>query len=179
MKPSGWPRASTIETRRLTLEPLRIEHADEMVSLLRDESLYEFTGGRPKTLEELRQTYTRQVAGRSPDGLHGWLNWIARDSAGSAVGSVQATLHQRDGPMTADVAWVIGSGHQGRGYAKESANGMLGWLREQNVRSFAAHIYPGHEASIAIARYLGFRPTRRVVRGEVVWIADDAPGNPG
>lgn len=95
MKPSRWPRASTIRTPRLTLEPLAIEHAEEMASLLDDLSLYEFTGGSPSTLEQLRDTYTRQVVGRSPDGARGWLNWIVRRAAtGSALGTLQATLHR-------------------------------------------------------------------------------------
>jgi hypothetical protein len=34
-------------TERLTLEPLRPEHADEMVAVLGDPALYEFTGGTP------------------------------------------------------------------------------------------------------------------------------------
>ena len=180
MKPSRWPRASTIETARLTLEPLRIEHAEEMVSLLDDERLYEFIGGRPRTLVELQDAYARQVVGRSPDDAHGWLNWIVRDrAAGSAVGTVQATLHDGDGSMAADIAWVIGSRHRRRGYAKEAADGMLCWLRGQNVRRFGAHIRPDHAASIAIARHLGLSATHGVTGGEVLWISQDPAGNPG
>src|SRR5947209_20503575 len=100
MKSLRWPRASTIRTPRLTLEPLQTEHADEMAPLLDDQSLHEFIGGRPSTLAELRETYTRQVVGRSPDGSAGWLNWIVRDSAaGSVVGTVQATLQDSDDSM--------------------------------------------------------------------------------
>lgn len=179
MKPSRWPRASTIETPRLSLEPLRVEHAEEIVLLFDDERLYEFIGGRPRTLEELRDAYTRQVVGQSPDGAQGWLNWIVRDRAtGSVVGTVQATLHCSDGSMAADIAWVIGSRHQRRGYAKEAADGMLSWLRAQKVRRFGAHIRPDHAASIAIARHLGLKATRRLTGDEVLWISDDTVGNP-
>ena len=38
---------------RLTLEPLRVDHAPAMVEVLADPALYEFTGGRPPTLDEL------------------------------------------------------------------------------------------------------------------------------
>jgi RimJ/RimL family protein N-acetyltransferase len=71
-----------LETPRLTLEPLRPTHAEEMAPLLADERLYTFTGGRPPTLDELRARYARQAAGRSPDGVERWCNWIAAPPRG-------------------------------------------------------------------------------------------------
>jgi RimJ/RimL family protein N-acetyltransferase/mannose-6-phosphate isomerase-like protein (cupin superfamily) len=173
-----WPAAGTIETQRLTLEPLRIEHADEMVSVLDDAALHEFTGGHPKTLGALRKTYRRQAVGHSPGGGRGWLNWIVRlRVGGSAIGAVQATLRDDHGEMTAELAWTIGSGHQGRGLAKEASSAMVGWLLERQVEIFSAHIRPGHAASIAVARHLGLRPTDELVDGEVTWVRDAIPSN--
>ncbi|MDQ3342454.1 MAG: GNAT family N-acetyltransferase [Actinomycetota bacterium] len=89
----GWPSTEVIQTARLTLEPLRVEHADEMAPLLNDPALHSYIGGQPATLEQLRRRYTRQAVGRSVDGAQGWLNWIARHRAtAAAVGTVQATL---------------------------------------------------------------------------------------
>jgi hypothetical protein len=80
MQSSGeWPAATRIDTRRLILEPLQVAHADEMVFVLGDEALYEYTGGAPPALEELRVRYARQVSGPSPDRTRGWLNWIVRE----------------------------------------------------------------------------------------------------
>ena len=53
--------AVPLETLRLTLEPLRVDHAEEMAPLLADAELYTFTDGGPPTLEELRARYVRQV----------------------------------------------------------------------------------------------------------------------
>jgi RimJ/RimL family protein N-acetyltransferase len=165
-----WPTARPIETPRLTLEPLRVEHADEIVSVLDSESLYDFIEGQAESLHELRETYRRRAKGHSPDGSQGWLNWIVRErSTGFAVGTVQATLPE--GAMRAEVAWIIGSRHQGLGYAKEAAAAMVDWLREQRVRDFVAHIAPGHTASDAVARHLGLTPTDRLIDGEVVWVS--------
>jgi len=50
-----WPRAPILQTPRLSLEPLRIDHADEMAPLLDDAQLFDFTGGGPCTLDELRE----------------------------------------------------------------------------------------------------------------------------
>jgi RimJ/RimL family protein N-acetyltransferase len=161
-----WPAPAPIETARLRLEPLRVADAEEMAGVLADPALHEFTGGRPSTADELRRAYALQAVGHSPGGDQAWLNWIVRD-AGRAVGYVQATL---DGdPVAADVAWVIGTAHQGRGYAREAAAGMAGWLREQGVAELAAYIHPDHHASIRVAEHLGLRPTGEIADGEVRW----------
>ena len=47
------------------LEPLRVEHADEMVAVLDDPQLHTYIGGgAPATLDELTATYARQVVGQ-------------------------------------------------------------------------------------------------------------------
>lgn len=155
---------------RLVLEPLRLEHADEMAPLLDDSRLHTFTGGRPATLDELRETYAQQVAGRSPDGSQRWLNWVVRRrDDGRAVGYVQATVDEQGGRLTADVAWVVAPSYQHRGYAREAAHLMVGWLRTQNVVVVTAHVHPDHHASGAVARWIGLTPTDTVHDGEVRW----------
>ncbi|MDQ3529195.1 MAG: GNAT family N-acetyltransferase [Actinomycetota bacterium] len=118
----GWPSTEVIQTARLTLEPLRVEHADEMAPLLNDPALHSYIGGQPATLEQLRRRYTRQAVGRSVDGAQGWLNWIARHRAtAAAVGTVQATLQHQSAATSAEITWVVagaraprraGRGHQ-------------------------------------------------------------------
>lgn len=89
-----WPTATPVMTSRLQLEPLRVEHAPEAVSVFDDVRLHKWTGGTPCTFEELEAKYQRQSAGQSPDGRHGWLNWMLRRLAdGQLVGTVQATLY--------------------------------------------------------------------------------------
>jgi RimJ/RimL family protein N-acetyltransferase len=166
----AWPIAALIETERLRLEPLRVDHATELAAVLDDERLHEFIGGRPATAAELRSRYARLEAGRSPDGSQGWLNWVVRDRrAGVAVGTVQATLW-RNGRLTAEIAWVIAAAHQGRGYAKEAAAAMVAWLGQQGVLGFVAHIHPDHAASSGVARHLGLRPTDVIEDGEIRWV---------
>ena len=153
--------AEQIETERLVLEPLRIEHAGEMVSVLDDPLIYQFTGGHPPTEAELRSRYERQIRG------DGWLNWILRSrESAAAVGTVQATLRDR-----AELAWVLAPAFQGLGYATEAATAAMEWLRTKGVTGFEAHVHPEHDASAAVARRLGLRPTDAVHRGETVWIS--------
>lgn len=160
--------ATPLAGRRLMLEPLRIEHAEEMAGVLGDPELYRFTGGQPPSHGELRRRYAIQTAERSPDGSECWLNWIVRRHDGATVvGYVQASVCVD--PPCAEVAWVIGTTEQNRGFATEAAEAMVGWLRRCGVSTFVAHIRPDNEASASVARHLGLRRTDRVERGERRW----------
>lgn len=160
-----------ITTERLTLEPLRADHAQEMAPLLDDPALHVFTGGRPDTPDELRERYARQAAGRSPDGSARWCNWIVRRrDTGAAVGVMQATvIEDDDHGSVAEVAWVVASAQQRQGYAREATAAMVAWLRAHGVGLVIAHVHPEHRASMAVARAVGLRPTELTVEGEVRW----------
>jgi RimJ/RimL family protein N-acetyltransferase len=157
----------SITTERLRLDPLRVEDADEMVAVLNDARLHEFTGGRPATLAELRTHYARLVAG-SPKADEVWLNWIVRRQIDSQpVGTVQATL--REGRRSALLAWVIGVEWQKQGFASEAVLALIECLRAQGVPDVAARIHPAHVASRAVAVRAGLELTEDEVGGEQVW----------
>ena len=116
------------------------DHADEMAPVLDDVALHRFIGGQPATREELRDRYTQQAVGRSPDGAQRWLNWIIRRrDTGQAVGTTQATVRDDEGLLVAEVAWVVAS------------------------------VHPQHHASMAVAQAVGLSPTDVVTDGEVRW----------
>ena len=166
----NWPTTAALDSERLHLEPLTVEHADEMAAVLDDLDLHVFIGGQPATHQELRARYEHLVAGQSRDGRERWLNWvIRRRDDGRAVGTVQATVTKQDRTLTAEIAWVIGTAQQRQGFAREAAHAMVGWLREQGVTTIVAHVHPQHEASKAVARALGLEPTDALVDGEVRW----------
>ncbi len=157
-----------ITTARLVLDPLRTSDADEMVAVLADARLYEFTGGSAPTLAELRAQYRRWARVRSPDGTQEWLNWVVRLSAGGrAVGWMQATVYE-DGAR-ADIAWLIGTPWQSLGYASEAARALVAWLDNRAVRTITAHVHADHHASAAVATRAGLAPTNEVEDGEIVW----------
>ncbi len=167
-----WPTAEPIDTARLTLEPLRVHHASKMADVLADPRLYEYVGGAPASVAKLEARYALQAVGHSPDGHQGWLNWIVRERAtGAVVGTVQATLTDVGGRLAAEIAWVIGSAYQRRGYATEAAGAMVEWLRGHATNAIVAHIHADHEASIRVARRLGLTPTDILEGGETRWVA--------
>jgi RimJ/RimL family protein N-acetyltransferase len=166
-----------LRTQRLALEPLRIAHAVEMVALLADRGLYEFYDDEASpTLEELTARYERQVRGQSPDGTQDWHNWILRETlSGNAVGFVQATVGQGD----VELAWVVGTAHQGRGYAVEATTAVrdafLSGRLGVSTNVVVAHIAPGNLASEAVARRLGLAPTDLTNDGETRWQLEIGP----
>jgi RimJ/RimL family protein N-acetyltransferase len=155
-----------LRTARLDLLPLRVEHAGEMAEVLSDPALHTFIGGTPATPEALRSRYERLVAG-SPDPAVLWCNWVLRLRAeGCLVGTVQATVTGE----VAEIAWVVGTPWQGRGFAGEAARGLVGRLGEEpGVRTVVAHVHPDHRASAAVAAAAGLGPTDRYQDGEVRW----------
>jgi RimJ/RimL family protein N-acetyltransferase len=165
-----WPAAEVIETDRLVLEPLRVEHAVEMAPVLDDIALHRYIGGRPASVRELSERYRRLAVGRSPDGTEGWLNWVIRCRAsGEPAGTVQATV-SRDGlRRQAELAWVVATPCQRLGYAAEAAAGMAGWLRARGIPLLVAYVHPEHRASARVAERLGLIPTDVVVEGETRW----------
>ncbi|SDR89896.1 Protein N-acetyltransferase, RimJ/RimL family [Paraoerskovia marina] len=176
----AWPRAERLATARYLLEPLTVEHADEMVAVLASPDLYTFTGGEPPGRGVLRERYTRQVVGCSPAGDAGWLNWLVR-ARGSAVGYVQATLTRPDGPdgpdgtdgaapvTTAELAWLVSPDAQGGGVATEAASAVVDWLAGRGVEQVCAAVHPDHHASAGVARRLGLVATGVMVEGEQLW----------
>jgi len=117
--------AEPVAARRLTLVPLRVEHAGEMAAVLADPKPYTFTGGSPPTPQALHARYERLTAG-SPDPAVSWCNWVIQlRSPLCLVGTVQATISTGGDRPAAEVAWVVGRPWQGRGIATEAARALI------------------------------------------------------
>ena len=158
-----------MRSARLSLTPLAVADADEMVGVLSGPALYTFTGGSPPSLGELRARYARLATGRSPDGREEWRNWILRrEPDRAAVGYVQATIV--DGGTRAEIAWVVGLNWQRQGFAAEAAGALIAWLDARGVTVIQAHIHPDHAASAAVARRVGLVPTGQSDDGERLWL---------
>ncbi|WP_371656990.1 MULTISPECIES: GNAT family N-acetyltransferase [unclassified Streptomyces] len=164
----AFSRAWALSGARVDLEPLRVEHAEEMAEVLGDPALHRFIGGVPDDVEQLRARYARMTAG-SPDPAVHWLNWVIRlREEHHLVGTVQATVEGG----TAEIAWVVGTPWQGRGIAVEAARALVAGLAAYGVRRVVAHIHPDHTASAAVARAAGLAPTDEWQDGEVRWRAE-------
>ena len=160
-----------LTTARLLLEPLRINHADEMVEVLAPRELYEFYPDEDSpTLEQLRARYERQIRGHSEDRTQTWHNWILRLRATNvAIGFVQATVADD----LAELAWVVGLPWQGQGYASEAArevrDACLRGGTGETITAVICHIAPPNEKSQHVAKALGLNQTDTWHDGEIRW----------
>lgn len=152
----------------IKLRPLTVEDAEAMARALAAPSLYEFTGGEPPTVEELRRRYAVQTRGHSSDGSERWINEvIVLLPDEQPIGYVQATIPENG--RTAEIAWVVGEPWQGRGIAKRAASLLVERLRVDHPTTIIAHIHPDHVASQRIAQHLGLAPSGVMVDGEERW----------
>jgi RimJ/RimL family protein N-acetyltransferase len=159
---------ASISTKRLQLVPLEQKHAENLFSVLSDETLYEFIGGAPPaSVAELRARWALLEARRSPDRAELWLNWAASETiTGKLIGWFQATVTADH----ADVAWVVGTLWQRHGYATEAAQALISWLRAEGVSVIRAKVHPRHTASQRVAANVGLLRTPESIEGEEVWV---------
>lgn len=159
---------ASISTVRLELEPLRGAHAEELYPVLTDTRLYEYTRETPPaSMEALRARYAFLEARRSPEGTELWLNWALREiTTGTPIGYVQATVTSDH----ADLAWVVGTSWQRRGFATEATRALMERLRTAGVTTVRARIHPMHTASQGVAEKVGLSRTTETEDGEEVWV---------
>lgn len=161
-------KAWTLRSNRLVLSPMVQDDAGDLFRLLLDPALHRFTGNAPPaSADDLRERIRLWEARRSPQGDELWLNWTLRLRSGQAVGYVQATVRER----SADLAWVIGTRFQNRGYATEASLRVAAWILEYlEVSELRAAIHPDHAASCHVAAHIGLRPSNELTdEGEQLW----------
>lgn len=140
----------------LRLVPQVAAHADEMFALLQDPALYEHEGEPPESLEWLRARFTKLESRRSADGSEEWLNWVVQLASGELVGYVQATVSASG---QADLAYVLGRRHWGRGFARRAVTLMIAELvAHHGVTALSAVLKRSNARSLRLLERLGFTP---------------------
>ena len=160
-----------LQSSGLLINPMVEGDAGELFNLLRETSLYRFTGNAPPaSAADLQDRIRRWERRQSPAMDELWLNWTLRLNFNRlAVGFIQATVSEG----RADLAWVIGVPFQGHGYATEASCRVAAWIREAyGVAELRASIHPDHIASQRVATHLGMRPSSEFTdEGEELWVA--------
>ena len=158
----------SLTSSRLSLEPLRAEHAECMFDVLADPALYEYEGAPPRSLAWLRERYARLESRRSPDGSQQWLNWVLRMRGGAAelIGYVQATVCAEH----TLIAYELHSGYWHRGLAFEAVTSMLDELALRgHARQLRAVLKAANRRSLRLLDRLGFEPaTAEVVEAHAI-----------
>ena len=158
-----------LRSHRLVLSPMVRDDACDLFRLLREPELHRFTGmSPPASVEALRHKIRLREGRRSPEGDELWLNWTLRlGSSGLVIGYIQASV----GEGCADLAWVIGTPFQNRGYATEASRRVAEWLHEYlKISELRAAIHPEHTASCRVAAHIGLQPSGQFSdEGEQLW----------
>ncbi|MBK6295170.1 MAG: GNAT family N-acetyltransferase [Rhodoferax sp.] len=143
---------------RLLIEQLRSDHLAELATELRHPAVYEYIGGVP-TLHDFVLDRERALRGPSQaNDAQLWLNFLVREhSSGAMLGRVEATVHD----SIAEVAFLFGPPHWGRGYALEA----LAWLHEEidrrcGVRNLWATTVPTNVRCQSLLRRSGYTEVR-------------------
>ena len=136
----------------LVYEPLGPEHAAVLFPVLGDVRIWEHVLGNDGATEaQMRVVYARRAAGSGRPGER-WINHAVRLAAGPYVGRIEATVHDEEG--WAEVAYVFGLAHRGRGYARAAVQWLLGDLEVDEVWACATS---ANTRSRRLLEALGFR----------------------
>jgi RimJ/RimL family protein N-acetyltransferase len=151
--------APVLETGRLLLRPHRESDLPDCHSMWSDPATVKYIGGVPATTEEVWARMLR-YAGHWTLKRYGY--WVVEEKkSGRFAGEVGLADFKRglvpslgDAP---EMGWVLASWAQGSGYAAEACRRVLEWA-ERNLAAtrFVCLIHPENDASIRLARRLGF-----------------------
>jgi [ribosomal protein S5]-alanine N-acetyltransferase len=145
-----------ITTERLTLRPLRLEHAAAMWQVLRDPAIYAWIDRAPPAAPGEVEARFARIAHSVADGREEqWLNWTVWTRAdGAPIGIVEATVPPS---RVVHIAYMFASRVWGRGFAREAVAAAMDAMTAAGAYVFEAVIDARNTASIALARRLGFR----------------------
>lgn len=167
MSPSAGSPA-VLETARLVLRRFTTQDADFIVELVNDPDWIRFIGDKgvrtPADAARYLENGPMRLYERHGFGL--WL--VARKADGEPLG--MCGLVKRDHLADVDLGFAFLPRHRSHGYARESAEGVLGHARDRlGMRRLVAITVPANEASAGLLRKLGF-----VLEDTLEW----TPGDP-
>jgi RimJ/RimL family protein N-acetyltransferase len=147
-----------IETPRLRLRAHTLADYEAYCALWSEPAVTRFTIGKPLTREEMWSRLLRHAGHWSMLGFGVWL--VEEKSTGDMVGEVGLFDYQRDivpQITTPEIGWILSPSKHGRGYATEAVKAVVEWGRSHfAANELTAIIHPENEASLNVARKLGF-----------------------
>lgn len=144
-----------LSSDRLTLEPLRADHAPGLFAGLSDPDLYRLIPqDPPQDLTALRTRFERIARRGGERGDEVWLNWAMRLRDGDYCGQFEATA-MADGAV--DIAYFVFAPMQGRGLATEAGASVIAALRASGARLIGASLDTRNAASAALLERLGLQ----------------------
>jgi ribosomal-protein-alanine N-acetyltransferase len=157
-------RPARLETERLVLLPLGIEHAGALFEALRDPAIYRYVpGDAPLATDALEARYRRTSAGPAKPSER-WWNWAVATRAAETrpFGTVEVSLTSSG--AHAQLAYLFGVAAWGHGFAFEACGAAVAYVRDQaRTERIDAYIDTRNERSIRLAERLGLRRVETII----------------
>jgi [ribosomal protein S5]-alanine N-acetyltransferase len=136
-----------LESKRLVYERITRNHARELERVLCDPRVYvHVDDGVAPTFDQLLESFAlREIGSSGNRSSETWVDYIVRTRDSQvAIGRVEATIIEH----RAEVAYILGCDHWGRGYGSESLVWLQHFLQKNyGVREFWATVTPGNQSS--------------------------------
>lgn len=142
-----------LETTRLLLPPLTLDHTDDMARVYADPAVARFVGGGGLTSE----TIPLQVADFADEwDLRGYGQSAVIDrKTGVFLGRIG--LHYWRNWDAVELGYILDRSAQGKGIAAEASRAWIDWVEnESSIDQLIANIHPENTPSIGLAAKLGF-----------------------
>jgi [ribosomal protein S5]-alanine N-acetyltransferase len=151
-------------TARLRLEPIGVEHAEDLWRLFQDPSVAEWYGAW--TLEMAQREAARIAKAWEADGVH---KWIAYDrSTGALVGRGGLSRAHIAGKDRLEIGWALHREFWGLGYATEIGRAGLAFaFDELAAEEVVSYTECRNARSRAVMERLGFEYAQDIVHNGV------------
>jgi ribosomal-protein-alanine N-acetyltransferase len=154
-------------TERLRLEPVRRDHADDLLRLHRDSRVAEYFG--PWTREYAMEFAAKREDQWRTDGVSKWVAYDRVD--GSLVGRGGLSRDDVDGRLCLEVGWTVRGALWGRGYATEIGRAGLDFaFDELGADEVIALTETTNLRSRAVMERLGMREPREITFNDAPFV---------
>ena len=150
-----------IETLRLLIRMLSPDDVPALIALWTDPEVTRHMGG-PREIARLEQVYAEELGLTDPPRYTLWP--VAERATGRIVGECGLLEKDVDGRPEIELVYVLASDVWGRGYATEAAAAVRDAAIRAGITRLIALIDPENSASARVARKIGMRLERNVVR---------------
>lgn len=153
-----------IETERLVLRGMVREDFPALAAIWQEPEVVRFIGGKPRPVSESWAVFLRIAGSWVIEGYGQW--GIFRKADGVFLGQTGFFTAMRglgaDFDAAPEAGWVLTTAVHGQGLGREAVTAAHRWFDAQPFGGRSrAMIEVGHDASLAIARRLGYRVVRQ------------------
>lgn len=150
-----------LRTKRLALEKLNRNHSESLFEVLKDPAVYSYIPqNAPLSIAELKKCYAKLENNLLAPDEEIWINFAVRlVSTSEYIGRLEATVYYEE----AEIAYLFGSRYWGFGYASESVQKLITFLKQEySVSTIRASTDTRNVNSIKLLERLKFQFIKQV-----------------